>query len=97
VPIATAATASGGTGLSGAGPVVVSGDSAAGGLALALVLSMRDAGQELPAGVDVTYTRWPRMWHDFTLQPGLLVAADSAVAASAVLRQPPSSSARSPQ
>jgi epsilon-lactone hydrolase len=148
--------------------VVVSGDSAGGGLALALVLSMRDAGQELPAGaillspwldlgrdrravpdlvrrdvlltpdwidacarayaepsswadplisplhaahsglpplliqagteellapdagllaasasaagVDVTYTRWPRMWHDFTLQAGLLAAADSAVA-----------------
>jgi len=154
--------------LSGAGPVVVSGDSADGGLALALVLSMRDAGQELPAGVillspwldlgrdrravpdlmrrdilltpdwldacarayadssswadplisplraahsglpplliqagteellapdaallaasasaagvDVTYTRWPRMWHDFALQAGLLAAADSAVA-----------------
>jgi acetyl esterase/lipase len=154
--------------LSGPGPVVVSGDSAGGGLALALVLSMRDAGQELPAGVillspwldlgrdrravpdlvrrdvlltpgwldacarayaepsswadplisplhaahsglpplliqagteellapdagllaasasaagvDVTYTRWPRMWHDFTLQAGLLAAADSAVA-----------------
>jgi acetyl esterase/lipase len=91
--------------LSGAGPVVVSGDSAGGGLALALILSMRDAGQELPplliqagteellapdagllaasasaAGVDVTYTRWPRMWHDFTLQAGLLATADSAVA-----------------
>jgi epsilon-lactone hydrolase len=154
--------------LSGAGPVVVSGDSAGGGLALAMVLSLRDAGQELPAGVillspwldlsrdrradpdlvrrdvlltpdwldacarayadpaswtdplisplhaahsglpplliqagteellapdagllaasasaagvDVTYTRWPRMWHDFTLQAGLLAAADSAVA-----------------
>jgi monoterpene epsilon-lactone hydrolase len=150
------------------GPVVVSGDSAGGGLALALLLSMRDAGQELPAGcillspwldlgrdrravpdlvrrdvllnpgwldacarayadpftwadylvsplrdthsglpplliqagteellapdaellaasasaaeVDVTYTRWPGMWHDFALQPGLLAAADSALA-----------------
>jgi epsilon-lactone hydrolase len=150
------------------GSVVVSGDSAGGGLALALVLSMRDEGQELPAGcvllspwldlgrdrravpdlvrrdillnpdwldacarayadpstwaghlvsplrdphsglpplliqagteellapdaerlaasaaaaeVDVTYTRWPRMWHDFVLQPGLLAAADSALA-----------------
>ena len=150
------------------GQVLVSGDSAGGGLALALVLSMRDAGQELPAGcillspwldlgrdrravpdlvrrdvllnpdwldacarayadpstwddhlvsplrdthsglpplliqagteellapdaellaasasaagVDMTYTRWPRMWHDFALQPGLLAAADSAVA-----------------
>jgi epsilon-lactone hydrolase len=153
------------------GTVVVSGDSAGGGLALALVLSMRDEGQELPAGcmllspwldlgrdrravsdlvrrdvllspewldacarayadpsawaghsvsplraahfglpplliqatasellapdaellaasaaaagTDVTYTRWPRMWHDFALQPGLLAAADSAVAQAA--------------
>jgi monoterpene epsilon-lactone hydrolase len=156
---------------SGAGPVLLSGDSAGGGLALALVVSLRDAGQELPAGVillspwldlgrdrravpdlvrrdvlltpdwleacarayadpaswadplvsplhathsglpplliqagteellapdagllaasasaagvDVTYTRWPRMWHDFTLQAGLLAAADSAVAQAA--------------
>jgi epsilon-lactone hydrolase len=153
------------------GPVVVSGDSAGGGLALALVLSLRDEGLELPAGcillspwldlgrdrravpdlvrrdvlltpawleacarayvtpsawagpsvsplraahaglpplliqvatdellapdaellaasasaagVDVTYTRWPRLWHDFALQPGLLAAADSAVAQAA--------------
>ena len=157
--------------LSGAGPVVLSGDSAGGGLALALVLSMRDAGQQLPAGVillspwldlgrdrradpdlvrrdvllspgwleacarayagpsswadplisplhaahaglpplliqagtsellapdaellaasasaagvDVTYTRWPGMWHDFMLQAGLLATADSAVAQAA--------------
>jgi len=150
------------------GSAVVSGDSAGGGLALALLLSMRDEGQELPAGcvllspwldlgrdrravpglvrkdvllspdwleacarayadpsawadapvsplraahgglpplliqagtdellapdaeelaasasaagTDVTYTRWPRMWHDFMLQPGLLAAADSALA-----------------
>jgi monoterpene epsilon-lactone hydrolase len=150
------------------GPVVVSGDSAGGGLALALALAMRDEGQEPPAGcillspwldlgrdrravsdlvrrdvllnpdwldacarayadpstwadhlvsplrathsglpplliqagteellapdaellaasasaagVDMTYTRWPRMWHDFVLQPGLLAAADSALA-----------------
>ena len=150
------------------GPVVVSGDSAGGGLALAVLLSMRDEGLELPAGcillspwldlsrdrradpglvrqdvlltpewldacahayaapeawadhsvspllaahsglpplliqagtsellapdaellaasasvagTDVTYTRWPRMWHDFALQPGLLAAADSALA-----------------
>ena len=34
-------------------------------------------------GVEVTYTRWPRMWHDFALQPGLLAAADSAVAQAA--------------
>ncbi len=153
------------------GSVVVSGDSAGGGLALALVLRMRDEGQELPAGcillspwldlardrravpdlvrrdillspdwldacarayaapsgwsepavsplraghaglpplliqaataellapdaallaasataadVDVTYTRWPGLWHDFALQPGLLAAADSAVAQAA--------------
>jgi epsilon-lactone hydrolase len=153
------------------GPVLVSGDSAGGGLALALVLSLRDEGQELPAGcillspwldlgrdrravpdlvhrdvllspdwleacarayaapsawadhsvsplraahsglpplliqaatdellapdaellaasasaagVDVTYTRWPRLWHDFMLQPSLLAAADSALAQAA--------------
>jgi len=153
------------------GPVVLSGDSAGGGLALALVLSMRDEGKALPtgcillspwldlgrdrradpglvrrdvlltpdwldacahayaapeawadpsvspllaehsglppllvqagtsellapdaerlaasasaAGTDVTYTRWPRMWHDFALQPGLLAAADSALAQAA--------------
>jgi epsilon-lactone hydrolase len=35
------------------------------------------------AGVDVTYSRWPGLWHDFVLQPGLLAAADSAVAQSA--------------
>jgi epsilon-lactone hydrolase len=35
------------------------------------------------AGVDVTYTRWPRLWHDFALQPGLLAAADSALAQAA--------------
>jgi monoterpene epsilon-lactone hydrolase len=156
---------------SGPGPVVVSGDSAGGGLALALLLSMRDEGLGLPAGcillspwldlgrdrradpglvrrdvllspewldacahayaapeawadhsvspllaahsglpplliqagssellapdaelfaasasaagADVTYTRWPRMWHDFVLQPGLLTAADSALAQAA--------------
>jgi monoterpene epsilon-lactone hydrolase len=154
--------------LSGPDPVVVSGDSAGGGLALALALAMREEGQGPPAGaillspwldlgrdrradphlvrrdvlldpdwldacarayagpsawadplvsplhathsglpplliqagteellapdaellaasasaagVDVTYTRWPRMWHDFALQPGLLTAADSALA-----------------
>jgi acetyl esterase/lipase len=151
--------------------VVVSGDSAGGGLALALLLSLRDEGQDLPAGcvmlspwldlgrdrradpglvrqdvllspdwldacarayadpadwadpwvsplgadhsglpplliqsavgellapdsrlmaasaqaagVDVTFTRWPGMWHDFVLQAGLLAAADSAVAQAA--------------
>jgi epsilon-lactone hydrolase len=155
----------------GPGSVVVSGDSAGGGLALALLLDLRDQGQDLPAGaillspwldlgrdrradpdlvrhdvlltpdwleacarayaapaawpdpsvsplhaahaglpplliqagthellapdaallasrasaagVDVTYTSWPRLWHDFVLQPGLLAAADSAVAQAA--------------
>ncbi|HEY3902607.1 MAG TPA: alpha/beta hydrolase [Streptosporangiaceae bacterium] len=35
------------------------------------------------AKVDVTYTTWPRMWHDFALQPGLLAAANSALAQAA--------------
>lgn len=35
------------------------------------------------AGTDVTYTKWPRMWHDFALQAGLLSAADSALAQAA--------------
>ena len=35
------------------------------------------------AGVDVTYTVWPRMWHDFALQPGMLAAADSALSQAA--------------
>jgi acetyl esterase/lipase len=35
------------------------------------------------AGVDVTYTRWPRLWHDFVLQTGMLAAADSALAQAA--------------
>jgi len=152
-------------------PVVVSGDSAGGGLALALLLARRDAGQALPAGAmlaapwldltadrrsepalvrrdtvlspawldacaaaysgsadradpsisplladlaglpplliqagsddllapdarrlaaaasaagaDVTYTRWPGLGHDFVLQPGVLAAADSALAQAA--------------
>ena len=35
------------------------------------------------AGTDVTYTRWPHMWHDFALLPGLLSAADSALSQAA--------------
>ena len=35
------------------------------------------------AGTDVTSTRWPGMWHDFTLQPGILAAADSALSQAA--------------
>lgn len=34
-------------------------------------------------GADVTFTRWPRMWHDFALLPGLVAAADSALSQSA--------------
>jgi monoterpene epsilon-lactone hydrolase len=41
------------------------------------------AASAAAAQVDVTYTKWPRMWHDFALQPGLLAAADSAVAQAA--------------
>ncbi len=41
------------------------------------------AGRAAAAGVDVTYTRWPRMWHNFTLQAGTLAAADSALAQAA--------------
>jgi acetyl esterase/lipase len=151
--------------------IVISGDSAGGGLALALILAMRDAGDRLPAGcilmspwldltadrrarsalvrkdmllnppwleacaaayagpsqwpdpkvsplraghhglpplliqaasddllapdaellatsasaagTDVTYTRWPGMWHDFALLPGLVSAADSALSQAA--------------
>lgn len=43
----------------------------------------RLAASATAAGVDVTYTRWPGLWHDFVLQPGLLSAADSAVAQAA--------------
>jgi epsilon-lactone hydrolase len=41
------------------------------------------AGAASAAGVNVTYSRWPGMWHNFTLQPGLLAAADSAVSQAA--------------
>jgi epsilon-lactone hydrolase len=37
------------------------------------------AASAAAAGVDVTYTKWPPMWHDFFLLPGLVAAADSAV------------------
>jgi epsilon-lactone hydrolase len=37
------------------------------------------AASAAAAGVDVTYTSWPGMWHDFMLQPGLLAAADRAM------------------
>jgi epsilon-lactone hydrolase len=35
------------------------------------------------AGVKVTYSKWPRTWHDFALQPGLSAAADSALSQAA--------------
>ncbi|HKR68507.1 MAG TPA: alpha/beta hydrolase [Streptosporangiaceae bacterium] len=41
------------------------------------------AANAAAAGVEVTYSRWPRMWHDFMLQPGMLAAADSALAQAA--------------
>jgi len=41
------------------------------------------AASAAAAAVDVTYTRYPRMWHDFPLQAGLVTAADSAVAQAA--------------
>ena len=43
----------------------------------------RLAASASAAGVGITYTRWPRMWHDFMLQPGLLAAADSALSQAA--------------
>src|ERR1700677_1849366 len=57
--------------LSGPGPVVVSGDSAGGGLALALVLSMRDAGQELPAGA-ILLSPWLDLGRDRRAVPDLV-------------------------
>jgi acetyl esterase/lipase len=39
----------------------------------------RLAARARAAGADVTFTLWPRLWHDFPLQPGLLAAADAAV------------------
>ena len=41
------------------------------------------AASATAAGVDVTYTKWPGMWHDFALQAGLVAAADSALAQAA--------------
>jgi acetyl esterase/lipase len=45
--------------------------------------SARLAASAAAAGTDVTYTKWPGLWHDFALQPGLLAAADSALAQTA--------------
>jgi acetyl esterase/lipase len=41
------------------------------------------AGRASAAGTQVSYTRFPRMWHDFGLQPGVVAAADSALAQAA--------------
>jgi epsilon-lactone hydrolase len=35
------------------------------------------------ADVDVTYSRWPGLWHDFALQPDITLAAGSALAQAA--------------
>jgi acetyl esterase/lipase len=43
----------------------------------------RLAASASAAGVDVSYTCWPGMWHDFELQPGLVAAADDALAQAA--------------
>lgn len=39
----------------------------------------RLAASASAAGAQVSYTRWPHMWHDFALQPGMLAAADKAI------------------
>jgi epsilon-lactone hydrolase len=41
------------------------------------------AARARSAGMDVTATQWPRLWHNFPLQPDLLAAADAAVTQSA--------------
>ena len=43
----------------------------------------RLAARARAAGVDVTSSPWPRLWHNFPLQPGLISAADTAVAQTA--------------
>ena len=52
------------------GPVVLSGDSAGGGLALALVLSTRDAGTAPPAGC-ILLSPWLDLGRDRRADPGL--------------------------
>ena len=55
----------------GPGSVVVSGDSAGGGLALALVLSLRDEGQDLPAGC-ILLSPWLDLGRDRRAVPDLV-------------------------
>jgi len=54
----------------------------------------RLAASASAARTDVTYTRWPGMWHDFVLHPGLVAAADSAVAQAAWFVQTVTGSSR---
>jgi monoterpene epsilon-lactone hydrolase len=54
----------------GTGPVVLSGDSAGGGLALALTLAVRDEGGEHPAGC-VLLSPWLDLGADRHSDPGL--------------------------
>jgi acetyl esterase/lipase len=54
----------------------------------------RVAASASAAGADVTYTRWPGMWHDFVLQPGLVAAANSAIAQAAWFVQTVTGSSR---
>ena len=35
------------------------------------------------AGVDITYSQWPGLWHDFALQPDITAAGGSALAQAA--------------
>jgi acetyl esterase/lipase len=53
------------------GPVVVSGDSAGGGLALSAVLALRDAGEELPAGC-ILISPWLDLGADRRADPELV-------------------------
>jgi epsilon-lactone hydrolase len=41
------------------------------------------AARAAAAGVDVTYSRWPGLWHDFALQPDITAAGGSALAQAA--------------
>ena len=54
----------------------------------------RLAASASAARTDVTYTRWPGMWHDFVLQAGQVTAADSAVAQAAWFVQTVTGSSR---
>ena len=55
----------------GPGSLIVSGDSAGGGLALALLLSLRDEGQDLPAGA-ILLSPWLDLGRDRRAVPDLV-------------------------